>query len=242
MVITAKSGNTPASVTKGISTVASDAGLIIADYAGEGSILTFADPNPDLKFFRPGDVVQETTGYTRDYVKYGSGSWSSGTWADVFNGDDESGAGWKASAASDPAVLNLTGRKVEGTTVTLRYGCKNNHSGVKINGRDVALVGNNTRQNIDVDVSAEGGFETFEIVPGGNDSGDTLSIFSLRVDSNVLLQGGTDVSVISTGYPDSNTMVVDGGDWNNSNQSQVWSNPSDWTVVNIESGFVEDAL
>ena len=75
LVITAKSGNTPASVTKGISTVASDAGLIIADYAGEGSILTFADPNPDLKFFRPGDVVQETTGYTRDYVKYGSGSW-----------------------------------------------------------------------------------------------------------------------------------------------------------------------
>ena len=61
-------------------------------------------------------------------------------------------------------------------------------------------IGNNTRQNIDVDVSryAEGGFETFEIVPGGNDAGDTLSIFSLRVDSNVLLQGGTDVSVIST--------------------------------------------
>ena len=153
---------------------------------------------------------------------------TNGTWEDVFNGDDESGAGWKASAASDPAVLNLTGRKVEGTTVTLRYGCKNNHSGVKINGRDVALVGNNTRQNIDVDVSAEGGFETFEIVPGGNDSGDTLSIFSLRVDSNVLLQGGTDVSVISTGYPDSNTMVVDGGTWDTSNQSQVWSDNGNW--------------
>ena len=45
----------------------------------------------------------------------------------------------KLAAAGDPAVLNLTGRKVEGTTVTLRYGCKNNHSGVKINGRDVAL-------------------------------------------------------------------------------------------------------
>ena len=31
------------------------------------------------------------------------------------------------------------------------------------------------------------------------------------------------VKVISTGYPDSNTMTVDGGEWDTSNQSEVWS-------------------
>ena len=35
---------------------------------------------------------------------------------------------------------------------------------------------------------------------------------------------GQQHKVISTGYPDSNTMVVDGGSWDTSNQSQVWSN------------------
>ena len=71
----------------------------------------------------------------------------------LLNGDDENGTGSKTSTAGDPAVLDLTTDPVPGTTVTLRYGCKNNHSGVKINGRDVALVGNNTRNNIDVDSS-----------------------------------------------------------------------------------------
>ena len=82
-------------------------------------------------------------------------------------------------------------------------------SGVKINGRDVALVGNKLG-TIDVDVSAEGGFETFEIVPGGNDAGDTLSIFSLRVE--LMFAGDTDVKFISKDEDD-NTITVDGGNW-----------------------------
>ena len=34
---------------------------------------------------------------------------------------------------------------------------------------------------------------------------------------------GNVTKVISTGYPDSNTMVVDGGNWDTTNRSEVWS-------------------
>ena len=37
------------------------------------------------------------------------------------------------------------------------------------------------------------------------------------------MHNGSTVKVVSTGYPDSNTMTVDGGKWDVSNQSQVWS-------------------
>ena len=52
------------------------------------------------------------------------------------------------------------------------------------------------------------------------------------------------VKVISTGYPDSNTMVVDGGNWDNSNQSEVWSvnNNGDWDTTNTVSNMFDGDL
>ena len=46
------------------------------------------------------------------------------------------------------------------------------------------------------------------------------------------------VKVISTGYPNSNTMVVDGGNWDVSNQSEVWSANTTGTPFDPNLGAV----
>ena len=77
---------------------------------------------------------------------------------------------------------------------------------------------------------------------GGNDR--AVDMGTIKCDGVELLDSNfEEVKVISTGYPDSNTMVVDGGNWDTSNQSQVWSNflsVSDGELTNKYAPFDGD--
>ena len=55
---------------------------------------------------------------------------------------------------------------------------------------------------------------------------------------------GSEVKVISTGYPNSNTMVVDGGAWDDSDHSKAWSSYfANYTIVpNITTGIPSNAF
>ena len=52
-----------------------------------------------------------------------------------------------------------------------------------------------------------------------------MAVDNFGIDDAVFNQ---QIKVISTGYPTSNTMTVDGGNWDVSNQSQVWSKLPHW--------------
>ena len=85
-----------------------------------------------------------------------------------------------------------------------------------------------------------------EIITNGSTAPRTVLTFPGDVSTNPDLQyfkasdvvqtTPNEVKVISTGYPDSNTMLVDGGEWDTSNQSQVWSD-----VLTSDNGFLDPA-
>ena len=54
----------------------------------------------------------------------------------------------------------------------------------------------------------------------------TLLLSLALGDGNVLLQGDTDVKIISKDE-DANTIAVDGGNWSTPTESEVWSDSTD---------------
>ena len=210
LVLTAKSGNTPASVTKGISTVASDEGLIIADYAGEGSILTFPSSN-GFDCFPVGTVVKSGASTTLSETDYnvifgGSEPTEAYPGASAFTVDFDGDLGFYGNAQM---FVNLAG--VNGTFNV--YG-KDKETVIYTSGI------NSLAQLVDLNVD----FERIGRIEWEADYSAGMSYF---------LAGGTFVNpplsrpakVISKDE-DANTITVDGGTW--INNSEVWS---DFTTV-----------
>ena len=194
-------------------------------------VLTFAgdvSTNPDLKFFQPGDVVQTENPWNQD-KEWATHLTSSNGWA---------GSAYEAKKAFDGNSSTHAG-SASGGTLTF-----NPYYEVPANSVIEGWFGDTDAQLMDVTVNGvlnrevPGGdwrvvnydnSTTFEVmtITRSNGVSNSADLRRLRINGKELVDNiivdDTAVKVISTGYPDSNTMVVDGGEWDTSNQSQDWS-------------------
>ena len=221
------------------------------NYEDPDVTLNFADPNPDLKFFRPGDVVQGLAVAPGDKYEHKCDLTGSG------QGDPD-----VLRAYNDPALTKV-GDIDFGTTPSqsftsfvfyydLGVACKNIHV-VRYAG---AWPGNNTGPTFTLMGSNDPNSTTWtQLVTGlsvddGSNPSITQYISGLTpyrylafvhnnapggiitnrygIEDNIFDNNNPPVKVISTDLVN-NTMVVDGGDWDTSNQSQVWSDGSGYT-------------
>ena len=215
------------------------------NYEDPDVTLNFADPNPDLKFFRPGDVVQGLAVAPGDKYEHKCDLTGSG------QGDPD-----VLRAYNDPALTKV-GDIDFGTTPSqsftsfvfyydLGVACKNIHV-VRYAG---AWPGNNTGPTFTLMGSNDPNSTTWtQLVTGlsvddGSNPSITQYISGLTpyrylafvhnnapggiitnrygIEDNIFDNNNPPVKVISTDLVN-NTMVVDGGNWGVSNQSEVWS-------------------
>ena len=188
--------------------------------------LTFpgdVNTNPDLRYFQVDDLVQ---GFEQeDWANTGTSSgWApSVPIANAFDGSVST------EAYPNPGV---TGSYTFATPVPYRSKVEilsmasvQQDPNFKVNGQMVPLVPSEGKIWKDVTsiLDATGG--TFQSFSTSYNPDNWLTyIWAIRVDDIILQNGGTSTAakVISTDLA-ANTMVVDGGEWDSSNQSQVWS-------------------
>ena len=196
-----------------------------------GKSLTFAD-STDLEYFSPGDIIGSQIGPAP------ATAWSSHTTnngrsdlppANAFDGSTSTfcaSAGGGEIVFTTPSGITLSGQLEV-------YG--NNGGGPAANQLTVASDENN--------VSAVGlpqgswydaGQQTniTSITVNSTDGGGGATLYAIKLDGVILTDNDgsgeslTDVTVINNGYdldPKQNTLTVDGGEWDSSNQSEVWS-------------------
>ena len=214
--------------------------------------LTLTDAT-DLKYFRQGDVVQSNadptniaTGDTVDIRISGTGddqidiSWANATVAETLtlfnvqnNGDKNTFPGNQTATS----FLYKFNKPAYGLEFMGENEISNNADFWVLSGSSdgitwTEVVRNN---NLNSPSSTRDGFlkmgstpylywKVSHVTPTGAASAMGYWFYGWKVYDTI-----EEVKVISTGYPDSNTMVVDGGNWDVSNQSQVWS--SAWREV-----------
>jgi hypothetical protein len=203
-------------------------GVPLTDYARVE--LTFAgtaaDDNKDLKFFRPGDGLQGLD--QLEWSDYVTGSPYSAAYNAVNGFDGDSNTRCGGSFKFEPP----TPIKCEKVKVWQTVGASS-YTGVKLNGvqiPDPVQTGSGLYNNAnEYDVTE---FVSWECVNNGDEPGWWNKIELLINGEWVALIDrsvggpGNYAQVISVGTsasPPTNTMIVDGGTWDTSNQSQLWS-------------------
>jgi hypothetical protein len=180
--------------------------------------------NPDLQYFRAGDVVQSD--WNQDQV------WSTGL---------TTSSGWQSSdmpaGAFNGNVGDVFAQPNSATTIVFTPETPITYSTsveVYAGGSDFVINGS-ISSSIDAGswtkIEGSGTINTLEITPGGVPNLAAIRVDGLLlVDTGVENVNGTKVVSVDTA---NNQMVVDGGNWDTSNQSQVWSE-------NVASGSVVD--
>ena len=168
--------------------------------------------NPDLQYFLPGDVVQEGLGWDKNIVWEGTR-----TGEKAFDGQIASSSDSCLPVASSLGGLSVNswrGTIQTSGVVKLHYWNQSSNAGqrIVINGFDISL---STADNtiLEVDITSEAGNLITEIdIYRSVGTDGAIGIAGIEVNGSLVIRSDrTDVTVISTGYPDSNTMVVDGG-------------------------------
>ena len=216
--------------------------------APEEITLTFTN-DTNLEYFRPGDEVQ----YDPYYI---SGSFVSqstqpantaGSWANVFNG--VIGVTGADTDLISPMLLGETCVFTPSTPIPIEYSLKiyslNEFVGSIILNDNVTYPATGAYgAETEIFANQLGGYlRKVTVVRGTPQGGGTGGyLHALKIDNRLLVDPSVatgitinQAKVISTGYPDSNTMVVDGGNWDSSNQSQVWTDEVSLGSGNIYS-------
>ncbi len=200
--------------------------------------LTFNSPNPDLQYFQVGDVVQDggwnqSAEWSDNAVTTGNG----GTWinkTNFFNGDLSNFAHANTNASSVEVTVSFN--------PPIRVSNKVTFHGV-FGGSSSAVgtwkVNNEAPIDVNTDSSASPNSQPNDYPFSGlvssisitrDDAASSVAglyCFGLAVDDKLLVDASVSnpdtVKVISTDTT-ANTMTVDGGSWDTSNLSEVWSN------------------
>ena len=215
-----------------------DTKLMVAGEPFGTTTLTFpgdVSTNPDLQYFKAGDVVQKDFSPANGFST--GTPWSDGrSWEAFWEGRFNSSGVF--AAAGETHTWNFT-NPISGTLVITRASGQSVGSSTPWtfveNGIETKKYSADFSSNtLTMDVN---NLESISVdtVSGTN----AASVASMSLDGKDLYGTGSatsqDVAVISTGYPDSNTMVVDGGEWIGSdgsatdgadlgwNQDEVWS-------------------
>ena len=186
----------------------------------EYTTLTFpgaVSTNPDLRYFKSGDVVgiEETTELPGDQGSSNVG----GNAANAFDGNLDSSCSMPGSEASnlrwkspDATKLRITfeDNGTSGQTLQVLTGSAYDQNP----GSWVAGTPNTTVNGNQITINSRGKITAdFEITNNQTDFLISCPTSGGMKIYNIAVFVGEDVKVISTGYPDSNTMVVDGGEW-----------------------------
>ena len=222
-------------------------GLIIKNYGIKstftpGITLAFADPNPDLQYFKAGDVVQGID-VTETYDFKGS---------DDFVAYDSAGAvletvNFGGTVTNTTVVNNLyyDVKVPRANLVFVRYaGFTDGNTFVLFGSNDPSsagwteLVRQDSISDDDTFTNGSSPYRYFVLNCTGQMNPSKYGIATEIA--------GDAVKVISTGYPNSNTMTVDGGTWNagdvveyqtNGGQGEIVSvNTDDNTILLTETG------
>ena len=180
--------------------------------------LTFADPNPDLQYFLPGDVVQGPN-WNQSQV------WS----ANVFNGAKAVNAYDGDLETSDYGSTYTNTFTTPITVSSLRVYADGNENSVQVYLDGMAVnvpwTGAVAKQWHNVPISGDS--QVFSRITISNGS---TALYAVEADGKVLVDNGIaatgETKVISVD-PDSNTMVVDGGEWS----APVWDQSAEWVAL-----------
>ena len=198
----------------------------------QATVLNFpgaVSTNPDLQYFKPNDVVQGFNSYI--YSPNGTI-----TFPENAVDGDESTYSRTSSAATTIWETNWTNIN----SIEFKIYASSSANVTTITLED--LDGNEQTQYVEPGLG-DGTWTTISnppqtlrrmtIIP--NENSETW-IYIVKV-NNELLDFSNNVKVISTGYAQgNNTMIVDGGDWDVSNQSRVWSNTA-WTNPSSNANY-----
>jgi hypothetical protein len=202
------------------------------------STLTFEDPNPDLQYFKEGDVVSLTTNNGNDVEVYTPAQeWSSYITpaepaSPAFDGNFETigihnlSQGYAYFTAPEVIPVN--------NEIIMKWNCSIKADGARVNGQVFGLSGSgwfvlsNNPESLNYNstfanaISSVGGL--ISIQTRYEASQQSQFVAYIEIDGKVLVDSSLvdEVSIVSTDL-DANTMTVDGGDWGAYNQSQVWS-------------------
>ena len=216
------------------------------------TVLTFpgdVGTNPDLQYFQAGDVVQgnpnynsklEWSKYVVDIVNQRQGAFGPTYLYNPIYNTHPSGMAGEAFTLTFPGglkgVVSFGAHARENSTLEI------NGDGIE---RNLFTGDTNWARTAD-DVNPQNERYLFTLNKTTyteihslrfNRPGANANCYYMKEDGVFLVDPSVDgVSVISTGYAQgSNTMVVDGGTWDTSNQSEVWSDPSNFTT---STGFL----
>ena len=209
----------------------SSANYRVSAYDGPELLLTFpgdVSTNPDLQYFQAGDVVQEGTEFINAAEPEG-GTWLRGA-DQAFDGlytcfGANAGGGkyvfWEPGTMSGNFVFWRY--KVQPDSLITVYYNDGSTQDYAFDVSDVVTSPDNVTDCVKCDIGFQKDVAKFGVRHDGGQGADWVAV---QLDGQTLVDtGDPDFTVISTGYPDSNTMVVDGGEWAPaSNQSEVWSN------------------
>ena len=237
--------------TQGFSGIVAD-GVVITD----DTTLTFpgdVSTNPDLQYFKAGDVVaSEAITTAVSFSALSGGTMENSDKPFCSDGtNDFNNVAWTSGAENNyPNYGGMWTMNVPYTNkVEIVVWQRLNAQTFKVNGVDVSdlvtevnAAGANPTNPMRVDVTSKlnSNNKVLNSVYCERSNQGTATVHAIYVDGKRIYSNGcslvpdTDVKVISTGYPDSNTMVVDGGNWDASNQSQVWS---DLVVGSLDTNY-----
>lgn len=235
--------------------VMTDAEAVVANYVpltttiqnvNEATLtLTFpgaVSTNPDLQYFKEGDVVQDNSEWNQsevwstNIVSNGIDSANKNKLTDndvretYPNETDFNNNSVRVSGAGAYIRLNNQNIEVKDSISVLssnwNTGTNEENYKIKANGTEIGSYrstdASNRNKAVWTDFAWSGTLTQLEVNGGGAVNGAAVKIVAFRIDGKTLVDTGlsgdpgTKFTVISTGYPDSNTMVVDGGKWKGS--------------------------
>ena len=220
----------------------------------DGLILTFADPNPDLKYFRPGDAVGSGKGAVQNINQSGAAMHHNGgfggfptnfgngvptiSYAD-FVAAAPAGNKWNNVFKPNVSVsftyqlieLEYAANTIQFTTQSSYVITACSKDGVTWEQAEQSPANQTATSR-----TVTGGPFKYWYIGFNADTGDNTANYYLSCNAEAYV----DVKVVSTDLVN-NTMVVDGGDWDNSNRSQAWSNlvtnPGGTLSGSVKNGF-----
>ena len=211
------------------------------------TLLTFpgaVSTNPDLQYFKAGDVVQSINNSTDEwsnYISVGSGP-PAITPKAGFNGDPNSGADSQGENNyiqwSPPEIKNVINFKIRCRRANLTPGGIN--FTISGQGLQTTVIPSADIVNL-ISIPTTGAPITNVQVASDDPTKQSAGISQIYINGKELIDKsaglGNDVSIISTDLVN-NTMVVDGGQWDTSNRSEVWSTGASVTIGQADTGGV----
>ena len=225
-------------------------GILLVDNS-ELITLTFASPNPDLKYFKAGDLVQSGSGFN-----------SSQTWASFFSPDSvptdapfiDAFDGALNTYLQTTSLVEMTwtpSAGLTGTTLKLYFPTGDPGAGT-INFSDDSSIGMADNGWVEQEIMKVGTYDisgkTFtSMVWQGDGSANKTYLTAIEIDGTLLVDPSKDIQAVKIVSPPdlvANTMVVDGGAWDDSDHSKAWSSYfANYTIVpNITTGIPSNAF